>query len=90
MTQRRDDIVRSERYFTATLLPLILFHDNYRGLRSFIDLLNSKLTTERDYSGVQHSATASVSNEPVPPMPLGYNFSRPSTRSRSVPSASTM
>ena len=25
--RRFDDIVRSERYFTATLLPAILFHD---------------------------------------------------------------
>ena len=41
-TNRFDDRVRSERYFTATLLPAILFHDNFRGLRTFLALLEAR------------------------------------------------
>jgi hypothetical protein len=40
---RFDDRARSERYFTATLLPLLLFHDNMRGLHCFIDLIEKKV-----------------------------------------------
>ena len=39
---RFDDRVRSERYFTATLLPAILLHDNFRGLRAFLALLEDR------------------------------------------------
>ncbi|MEX0763501.1 MAG: hypothetical protein WD208_04645 [Dehalococcoidia bacterium] len=42
---RFDDIVRSERYFTATLLPLILFEGfgkDYRGINAFLRLLSPK------------------------------------------------
>ena len=57
---RFDDIVRSERYFTATLLPAILFHDFHdsgSGLNAFLDLVRSKALTrgrqptERDSPG---------------------------------------
>src|SRR4051812_36009912 len=40
--ERFDDIVRSERYFTATLLPAVLFHDGMRGLRAFLDLIEKR------------------------------------------------
>jgi hypothetical protein len=52
--QRFDDIVRSERYFTATLLPAILFHDIHdalRGVRSFVELVEKNATTECNRSG---------------------------------------
>jgi hypothetical protein len=49
--QRFDDIVRSERYFTATLLPAILFHDTLRGVRSFVELVDAKAKTECNRSG---------------------------------------
>ena len=54
---RFDDRVRSERYFTATLLPAILFHDNFRGLRAFLALIENRailrngLPTERGPDG---------------------------------------
>ena len=54
---RFDDRVRSERYFTATLLPAILFHDNFRGLRAFLALIDDRailrngLPTERGPHG---------------------------------------
>lgn len=53
---RFDDIARSERYFTATLLPVILFHawDSRVGLNNFINLIDSKSSevgTERSPSG---------------------------------------
>jgi hypothetical protein len=48
---RFDDLVRSERYFTATLLPAVLFHNNLDGVRSFTDLVEQKATTERNQSG---------------------------------------
>ena len=54
---RFDDRVRSERYFTATLLPAILFHDNFRGLRAFLALIEDRailrngLPTERNSEG---------------------------------------
>jgi hypothetical protein len=48
---RFDDLVRSERYFTATLLPAVLFHKNLDGVRSFTDLVEQKATTERNQSG---------------------------------------
>src|ERR1700720_3488448 len=49
--QRFDDIVRSERYFTATLLPAILFQDTLRGVRSFVELVDAKAKTECNRSG---------------------------------------
>ena len=54
---RLDALVRSERYFTATLLPAILFHDGLRGLGAFLELLGDRArrqdgcATERDRSG---------------------------------------
>ena len=52
--ERFDNKVRTERYFTATLLPLVLFHDNFGGLRSFVKLVAEKATTEFDREGVEH------------------------------------
>jgi len=49
--RRFDDIVRSERYFTATLLPLLLFHNNLEGVRRFVDLIEKKATTECNRDG---------------------------------------
>src|SRR5271166_80083 len=49
--RRFDDLVRSERYFTATLLPLLLFHNNLEGVRHFIDLVEKKAITERNRDG---------------------------------------
>lgn len=40
MTIRFDHINRSERYYTSTLLPAVLFHGNLRGLRGFVDLVS--------------------------------------------------
>lgn len=44
--QRFDDLVRSERYSTATLLPAILLHDNFTGLDPFLRLVDAQ--GERD------------------------------------------
>ena len=49
--RRFDDLVRSERYFTATLLPILLFHNNMEGVRQFVELVDRKAKTERDSSG---------------------------------------
>jgi hypothetical protein len=46
-----DDICRTERYYTATLLPIILFHNSFQGLREFIALLMAKGTLQTLYSG---------------------------------------
>lgn len=54
---RFDDTVRSERYFTATLLPLILFHDEFTGLQSFVELIESRVTSERDCNGAKQKKT---------------------------------
>jgi hypothetical protein len=43
---RLDDLARSERYFTATLLPAILLHDNFSGAREFVRLVDQKAQTE--------------------------------------------
>jgi hypothetical protein len=51
---RFDDVVRSERYFTATLLPLLLFHDNLTGIRRFVELVDNKAKTECDSAGQAH------------------------------------
>ncbi len=48
---RFDDCVRSERYFTATLLPTVLFHDGFAGLRAFIELIESRIRSEHDRHG---------------------------------------
>lgn len=54
---RFDDIVRSERYFTATLLPAILLHDDLGGLDAFLALLDDAArngqVTEHDRSPEQ-------------------------------------
>jgi len=39
---RIDDICRTERYYTATLLPCILLHESFAGLRAFLRLLEKK------------------------------------------------
>jgi hypothetical protein len=36
------DICRTERYYTATLLPYVLLHENFAGLRAFLRLLGEK------------------------------------------------
>jgi len=51
--KRFDDCVRSERYFTATLMPLLLFHDNFAGLRAFVKLIESRAFTEHTSQGQQ-------------------------------------
>jgi hypothetical protein len=48
---RFDDLVRTERYFTATLLPAILFHNELDGLREFVRLVDRKTEWERSPSG---------------------------------------
>ncbi|GAB1350042.1 hypothetical protein MASR1M107_22570 [Ignavibacteriales bacterium] len=40
---RFDDITRVEKYFSATVLPNLLYHNNFEGLKFFLQLLNSKL-----------------------------------------------
>jgi hypothetical protein len=60
-SQRFDDIARSERYFTATLLPAILLHDHPSELDAFMELVSRKAlerdepSTERDRSGIARS-----------------------------------
>jgi hypothetical protein len=61
--QRYDALVRTERYFTATLLPAILFHDNLRGVEQFLDMVDERAKTERDKLG-----------EPQPKAHPGYDF----------------
>jgi hypothetical protein len=39
---RIDDICRTERYYTATLLPFILLHKGFSGLRTFLEILVNK------------------------------------------------
>jgi len=39
---RIDDICRTERYYTATLLPCILLHESFAGLRAFLSVLERK------------------------------------------------
>ena len=59
--QRFDDVVRSERYFTAKLLPAILLHNSPCGLDAFLELVCRKAlprggqSTERDRSGIARS-----------------------------------
>jgi hypothetical protein len=36
------DICRTERYYTATLLPYVLLHENFAGLRAFLRLLEER------------------------------------------------
>lgn len=55
---RFDDCVRSERYFTATLLPLILFHDDFRGLRRLVELIEQRTSTEHDGHGAVRAKRA--------------------------------
>ena len=50
---RFDDIVRTERYFTATLLPLLLFHNKLEGVQRFVKLIDDKATKEHDKDGKQ-------------------------------------
>lgn len=46
-SERFDDLCRSERYFTATLLPAVLIHNDFAGLRSFIGDVDKKAKRER-------------------------------------------
>lgn len=39
---RIDDICRTERYYTATLLPYVLFHESFTGLKKFLKMLEHK------------------------------------------------
>jgi len=39
---RIDDVCRTERYYTATLLPCILLHESFAGLRAFLQVLERK------------------------------------------------
>jgi hypothetical protein len=43
--------VRSERYFTATLLPAVLFHNNMEGVQHFVGLVDNDARSERNSSG---------------------------------------
>ena len=43
--KRFDDLVRSARYFTATLLPAVLFNGNLRGVRESAELIDAKAKT---------------------------------------------
>jgi hypothetical protein len=61
---RLDDLIRSERYFTATLFPLVLFHDGFRGLRDFLELVDERSSIETDASGKRR-----------PRGPVSYEFS---------------
>ena len=49
---RFDDIVRTERYFTATILPAILLHDEFAGLRRFLELVGQRAPRPRGATGV--------------------------------------
>ncbi len=40
---RFDNLTRDEKYFSATVLPGLLAYDNFQGLKTFLELLNSKL-----------------------------------------------
>ncbi len=44
--QRFDSLVRSERYFTATLLPAVLLHNDRKGVQCFVKLVEAKTKTE--------------------------------------------
>jgi hypothetical protein len=48
---RFDDCVRTERYFTATLLPLVLFHNEFSGLRGLVNLIEAGGDSEHDRDG---------------------------------------
>jgi hypothetical protein len=39
---RIHDICRTERYYTATLLPYVLLHETFAGLRAFLGVLKNK------------------------------------------------
>jgi hypothetical protein len=41
-TYRMHDTCRTEKYYTATLLPLILFHNEFEGLRRFLEMLDGR------------------------------------------------
>jgi hypothetical protein len=48
---RFDNIQRTERYFTATLFPAVLLHDDFRGLQAFLDRVQEKAPCPRAKSG---------------------------------------
>jgi len=50
---RFDDLVRTERYFTATLLPIMLFHNNLDGVQQFCTLVDGQAKTEYNKLGKQ-------------------------------------
>ncbi|MCX6158796.1 MAG: hypothetical protein NTY74_12530 [Ignavibacteriae bacterium] len=39
---RFDDLIREERYFSATILPYLLSYDDFNGLKVFFEYLNKK------------------------------------------------
>src|SRR5947209_8233478 len=49
--QRFDSLIRSERYFTATLLPAVLFHNDRKDVQCFVNLVDAKANTERNELG---------------------------------------
>jgi hypothetical protein len=48
----------SNRTITATLLPLVLFNDNFKGLRLFVQMVEEKAGTERYKDDKRHSKKA--------------------------------
>jgi hypothetical protein len=54
---RFDDLIRTERYFTATLLPVVLLHNNpsgeLEGVRRFVELVDWKATKEHNKDSKQ-------------------------------------
>jgi len=57
-SMRFDDLIRSERYFTATLLPVLLFHNDLQGVEQFVNLVEEKATGQHDQTGIQRSKRA--------------------------------
>ncbi len=45
---RFDDIIREERYYSATIFPYLLSYDNFNGLKVFFEYLNKKYLSNTD------------------------------------------
>jgi hypothetical protein len=56
------DICRTERYYTATLLPYVLLHENFAGLRAFLRLLEEENIRAR---AVETGAAAALDRPPA-------------------------
>jgi hypothetical protein len=65
-SSRFDDLVRTERYFSATLLPLVLFHGTFNGLRSFVRLVDERTTHERRADGTAVPRSKKYTRLPEP------------------------